>query len=245
MTRARAGYIIRFPNEHETATCVKCGEDKSLNNFYQHSVRGDGAIRYRNPCKQCRQTGPRTQWTRPVFCEIIKNNKQVCGICKIEKSLDNFYSNGCFKDGVKKYRTTCKECVKERANNKYHDEKDKTTHKRGLNPRNYVTTLLNKASHRKRNQTLDISYVMEIYEKQKGLCALSGREMTHITGEGRVWTNISIDRINSKLDYVKGNVQLTCLGPNIMKQNMTQSEFLEWCSDILSHLKGALNFTKK
>lgn len=241
MKKDRAGYIIRLNGDESPATCVKCGNTKSIFDFYTHSIRSDGAIRYRNPCKDCRKKGPRTQWSRPVHAEIISSGKQKCGKCHEIKPLEEFYSNGCYKDGVKKYRTTCIKCVLEKSTEKYQQNKHETTYKRGLTARNYITNLINKSSHRKRNHTLDINYVMDLYNNQNGLCALSGRKMTHITGKGRVWTNISIDRIDSRLDYVKGNVQLVCLGPNLMKQNMHQDEMVSWCRDIVRKYDGIQN----
>ena len=38
--------------------------------------------------------------------------------------------------------------------------------------------------------------LIEIYEKQKGICYLTGKKMTHAMAEGVKDTNISIDRID-------------------------------------------------
>lgn len=96
--------------------------------------------------------------------------------------------------------------------------------------RHFITRLLNKKS---RNRHLDIDYVMGIYDAQEGLCALSGIKMTHITGEGRVPTNISIDRIDSNLGYVEGNIQLVCCAVNVAKSNWTEEEFIDVCRKIV------------
>jgi hypothetical protein len=238
MEKARTGYIIRFANDATPATCVKCNQLKNTSEFYTHSVRGDGAVRYRNPCKECRRNGGRKEWSRPIHTEITRSGKQTCKKCKETKPLSEFYCNGCFADGEKKYRSTCKICVGYKSSKRYHQEKDKTVFKKGLSPKNYITFLINKCSLRGRNHTLDINYMLDLYEKQKGLCALSGRPMTHITGKGRLMTNISIDRIDSNIGYIKGNVQLTCLAPNLMKQNMSKEELLNWCLDIVRSKNG-------
>lgn len=57
--------------------------------------------------------------------------------------------------------------------------------------------------------------------------------MTYIAGSGRVNTNISIDRIDSDVGYVRGNVQFVCDIVNRMKQDLSQAELLIWCCRVL------------
>lgn len=97
-------------------------------------------------------------------------------------------------------------------------------------PRNYINALL---SHKHRRDNLDIDYMMELYETQGGKCALSGRTMTYQRGNGKVPTNISIDRIDSSKGYVKGNVQLVCCLVNILKNEWDQEDFINFCRDIV------------
>lgn len=79
---------------------------------------------------------------------------------------------------------------------------------------------------------------MSLYEDQDGKCALSGYNMTYITGQGRVPTNISIDRIDSNMGYVEGNIQLVCRQSNVMKMELTMEQLAEWCEAIATNLKG-------
>lgn len=57
--------------------------------------------------------------------------------------------------------------------------------------------------------------------------------MTYKAGAGRVNTNISIDRIDSSVGYVRGNVQFVCDVANRMKQDLSHKELLVWCKKIL------------
>lgn len=57
--------------------------------------------------------------------------------------------------------------------------------------------------------------------------------MTILAGSGRVNTNISIDRIDSSLGYVRGNVQFVCDIVNRIKQDLSQEELYKWCNLIL------------
>ena len=78
-------------------------------------------------------------------------------------------------------------------------------------------------------RNLDWEYLKFLYESQKGRCALSGVPMTHEVGKGRVYTNISIDRIDPSRGYEEGNIQLVCVIVNIMKSGMSVEALINWC----------------
>ena len=62
--------------------------------------------------------------------------------------------------------------------------------------------------------------------------------MTYLAGHGRKQTNISIDRINSSLGYIRGNVQLVCDAVNVMKSNSTEEELYQWSLMIVENYHG-------
>lgn len=233
-------YILRHPGDQTTALCSKCGHEKLPSDFYTHSTRGDGAVRYRSICKKCRCVGGRKHWSRPVHSEIIKSNKQTCSVCKAEKPLSGFYSNGCFADGVKKYRTRCIECVLVLAKESQPKVYAKKSEIRSKSPRTYLSGLLNHASARKKKLgfNLDLEFLCKLYEKQSGKCAISGMMMTHQAGKGRLMQNMSLDRIDSAKGYTKDNVQIVCLAANLMKQSMSADELLNWCKEIVKNAKN-------
>lgn len=98
-------------------------------------------------------------------------------------------------------------------------------------PRNFFQSLLQKKSHDRADLSLD--YLVELWDSQEGLCAVSGVPMTHMRGKGKVMTNVSIDRIDSDIGYVRGNIQLVCYVVNIMKHTLTLTELVWWCDQIL------------
>ena len=230
-------YIIRFPDNNEPALCVKCMQDKPISEYYFHSLRSDGAKRYRPYCKSCRQIGPRTSWSRPIHSKIIETGKQICIHCNTEKKIEEFYSNGCFKDGIKKYRTSCKKCVLDRAKINSPEICRTKAQIRSSSPKNFIASILNHAAKRKQHLgfDLDLGYLINLYEIQAGQCALSGVKMTHTAGLGRVNTNISLDRIDSSKGYLRGNVQFVCRVVNIIKQDMDKKELCDWCIKIYKH----------
>jgi hypothetical protein len=68
---------------------------------------------------------------------------------------------------------------------------------------------------------LDIEYICNLYIKQKGLCAISRIELNE--------DNLSLDRIDSNIGYIKGNVQWVDFTINRMKSDLKQSEFVKLC----------------
>ena len=76
---------------------------------------------------------------------------------------------------------------------------------------------------------------MRLFNKQKGLCALSGVELTKIVGHGLVQTNASIDRIQPGGPYAPGNVRLTATLVNSFRGNATDEELRWWCQRIVDN----------
>ena len=232
-------YIIRPPDNLDLAHCPKCKKDHPISNFYAHSIRSDGYIRFRPICKNCRRVQVKKNKSRPIHTEILKNNMQICKICNVTKPLTDFYCNGCFDDGVKKYRSRCKECIKTNLSIDYYKTKKTKAEVRSASVKNYLSASWLKTSDRKKifDYNLDIHFLLQLYENQKGLCAISGIKMTHLAGQGKVPENISIDRIDPTKGYIKENVHLVCLFINIMKLNYNLSYFLDTCKKITEHNK--------
>lgn len=94
----------------------------------------------------------------------------------------------------------------------------------------------NKAFGRSEKEfSVSIEYLWELFLKQNKKCAISGLELSFDPyGSGKKFkeTNkvtASLDRINSSIGYVGGNVQWIHKRINIMKNEFPQEEFLEYC----------------
>lgn len=121
---------------------------------------------------------------------------------------------------------------------------------------NITQSLLNsfKQNAKQRNMdfNIDMKYIWMLFKKQKGLCALSGRTIElpaliktrHMANQGRNHT-ASLDRIDSNLGYIKGNVQWVHKDINFAKQSMTDEEFIELCSDVVKNHKKKQREIKK
>lgn len=88
----------------------------------------------------------------------------------------------------------------------------------------------------------DRSYLKELWIKQKGVCAISGVEMSATVFNGRTFTNLSVDRIDSTKGYLKNNVQLVCMAVNQMKSDLTNEELLFFCKKIVENEEKNNNY---
>jgi len=80
---------------------------------------------------------------------------------------------------------------------------------------------------------LSFEYLADLLVEQDFKCALSGLDIQAMD----INNNASLDRIDSSLGYVKGNVQWVTSKINMMKQQYTQQEFIELCVAVADKVK--------
>jgi hypothetical protein len=77
-------------------------------------------------------------------------------------------------------------------------------------------------------------HLQSLWEKSKK-CAYTGLEMS-LNGYHSDPLAMTVDRKEPSLGYVEGNIALCCSMSNRMKQNLNESELIDWCRRILNHL---------
>ena len=82
---------------------------------------------------------------------------------------------------------------------------------------------------------LTIEDIWSMYEKQEGVCALSGLPIKW--AEKGLTATASIDRIDSTEGYVLENVQLVHKDINFMKQQYDQEYFINLCKAVADNIK--------
>ncbi len=173
----------------------------------------------------------------PSPSPFVADGTKPCTKCGSIFPLSSFYTTGKLASGRPKYNSWCKVCIKEKMSS-YHkrtwgeERLNFTALKRTSSVRSYLSYLLAKAKRRK-DCEISLDYLENLWRVQSGRCALSGIEMTRVLGRGIVQTNASIDRIDASKGYERGNVQLVCRSVNVMKMDMSQSEFLALCRSIV------------
>ena len=91
-----------------------------------------------------------------------------------------------------------------------------------------LSQIKNSAARRKIEHNINGEYLWRLFLKQGRQCALTGKELrfdsTHYDKN-----TASLDRIDSHKGYIKGNVQWVHKNVNIMKNDMDERSFIEFC----------------
>lgn len=82
------------------------------------------------------------------------------------------------------------------------------------------------------NINITYEYLIDLWRKQRGLCAISNIPLAHILND---MCSISIDRIDSNRGYLIGNVQFVCKWVNYAKRNNTDREFIKVIHLVVKH----------
>jgi hypothetical protein len=86
-----------------------------------------------------------------------------------------------------------------------------------------------KSSATNRNLVFDIS-IDYAYKQFNGLCALTGQNI-------ELNSTASIDRIDSAVGYIEGNIQWLHKDVNRLKSNWSQDRFIELCREVSKYAK--------
>lgn len=166
----------------------------------------------------------------------VLDGKVLCTNCLEYKLEGDFYKASLLKHRLQR-EYFCKKCsktVKKRSYLKSRPYKLKYL----ATKEGHLKNLLQKIKHRNKNNipsNLTIEFLLNLYDKQEGKCSISGVDLTTISGKGRVFTNISVDRIDSSKGYTEDNIQLVCFIINLMKQELSQESFLNWIKIIYTN----------
>lgn len=168
-------------------------------------------------------------------------NKYCCRRCadafnaraRRKKNSTTTYEDSCIKCGISIRPPRRKYCSKRcKATFLHKTDNYKAVKKyRSKSYKNYLAHL----SYYKGRSELSVDFLVQLYETQKGLCAISGVPMTWDQGGGKSATNISIDRVDPAKGYKEDNVQLVCTIVNIMKLHYSQESLLWWCKQIINN----------
>ncbi len=117
------------------------------------------------------------------------------------------------------------------------NEKDRNTKEQGVLGKQRLRKLCNNLRYRDKNSTVTTEDLLSLFEKQKGLCALTGFPLTFNSGTlSKVTTNMSVDRIDQHKGYRIDNIRLVCDQANRMRSILSDEELKQWCHAILQHL---------
>lgn len=86
--------------------------------------------------------------------------------------------------------------------------------------------------------TINLEYLKDLWEKQEGRCPYTGWELENFATTS-LWDNhqlhpktASLDRIDSRLGYIEGNVQFVSVMANYAKRDFQETQLLEFCKAV-------------
>lgn len=200
--------------------CYSCAVEKPLEEFHRHRGRRDG---YNDVCKICAgkrvSLYARTDGARAVrakyFAEYKERNRE-----KIQDYFRDYQRN---------------------MSPEQKEKRDKTKRRKyRLSPRYVLYTMLYSASKRRPTENIaTVEDLMEMYEAQCGLCAVSKIRMTWGAGNGgrKQTTSISLDRIDGSRGYEKENLRLVCWQVNLFKNCWSDAEMLTMARAIVDNMQ--------
>jgi hypothetical protein len=173
-----------------------------------------------------------------------------CLNCRVVKPISEFYGRSDHS-GTKPQCKPCYNAIVARTKNPeikrawIHKNREKLNKQNRSNYRLRRATLKgwltsNLSTRRQQCKTEDIEFtitvadVLEIYDTQGGLCALTGRELKWGLDSNRGPDTLSIDRIDAVGPYVRSNVRLVTHWSNVARQRFTDEEFVAMCRTVVN-----------
>ena len=142
---------------------------------------------------------------------------RVCKRCGIELELNAFRTG----------RYTCRACELQKI-------RDRDTGSEGWF-RRVLKSSKDNAKHKSVLNDLTIGDIRDVFEQQKGKCAVTRLPLTTeaSTHYHPRWTNASLDRCDVEIGYTKQNIIMVCWSVNRMRHRMSYGDLRFWCELIL------------
>lgn len=201
--------------------CKKCGEEKSVDDFYKNSRSKDG---YSRLCKKC------IKICNQSFNFKVSVEEKQCLKCNKLKLSSEFNKNKVRKDGLCVW---CKECNKDHSCEYRQTEGGRSAYKRSI--RRYNQTERGKESHKKYlknyNQSEQGRKTQRKHDKKRiesGKCAEyeRNRRKTNINFKIKSYLRIRINSVLKNQKIIKSQHTLDLLGCSLehLKQHL-ESQF--------------------
>jgi hypothetical protein len=160
---------------------------------------------------------------------------KTCRTCGIEKPLAGFNKDRTKKFGVGR---ECKPCAKKTSRKYYYLNSSKIKKRVNCYSQTYIpkftrdidSKLKNLCTNAKQRKNKEFNILetdlFNLWNTQKGLCAYTKLPMLATSNQ---FNTVSLDRIDSSVGYVVGNIQLVCAAINKMKQEYSEELFVKLC----------------
>lgn len=169
---------------------------------YTNEKFNSWTVLYKTPKNKIKVKNKKGRWTCQCDCGFIEDKSVYIVIHNKSKSC------GCLRD-----------------NGRYQGYESVS--------KSYFSRIIEGADKRNLKVTITPKNIWDLYIKQDKKCALSGVEVVFIRNY-RSWKSgeqtASVDRIDSTKGYTLDNIQIVHKKVNFMKQELSDKEFIEWCT---------------
>nr|QBK92399.1 MAG: hypothetical protein LCPAC401_00370 [Pithovirus LCPAC401] len=214
-------HCIRGVKEEDVTEkrCTKCKQIKSLKDFHKFI---NGRYRRASQCKKC---------VNEVNNERVTSGDKICSTCKVSKHVSFFGTRSLLEDGL---FLSCLDCENTKKATRYSTFDG------------FANCLMNGVRSRDEACKIDEKFIIDQYEGQKHVCPGTGFLMTHVRTNDpdqlarhsdQSWYNMSPDRIDPSIKYLKPNVQMTTWGYNSIKGKRKEKTIIDVCQDITLYQK--------
>ena len=207
--------------------CDVCGRllDKNISNFRKYSRKTNG-LNFHTTCRDCEDLIKlNTEW---------KVGKLLCHICGEYKEPSEFTYAGANKYTLRQNKECrCNSCKLEQRKAAIATYDNDVKLEKVLQARWLAAK--SRAIDKSIPFTITKEDLLTVWKAQNGKCAISGLDMTYELGEGRIYTNVSIDQIMPSKGYTIDNIQLVCMAVNQLKSDLDMDTILILCSAIVDN----------
>ena len=176
--------------------------------------------------------------------KIMANRKKELVVCSNPECKKEFYKDLSEVTRNKKFgrKNHCSLKCSGHTNHehlkKYSKENVKYLESQWGNRRDEFTGLrehFRRLKKRKHYYDVGLEDLLELWDNQKGICSYSGVKLLHPNEDGNNINTASLDRIDSKIGYVKGNLQFISIICNQAKNSLSHEEMLKFIEIICKH----------
>jgi len=160
---------------------------------------------------------------------ILGVGMKLCSICSVEKNENSFR----VRTDTGKIRPFCLSCESKIRQDTYLATRSYRLLKAQTNRiQNPISKILKQVKFTAKEKNLEFNLTeQDIFLPTK--CKYLDVDLTNKQGQGVVWENYSLDRIDSSKGYVKGNVEIISRKANSMKNMATKEELITFAKNIL------------
>lgn len=221
--------VMKLNTYKNYRVCPECKQKLPLaRQYFKRLKTPQGKVGFHHTCKECEK--------RVKINKEWKDGKLLCHCCGEYKEETEFSAKGGIDLVRNDRRATCKSCYTEKQRIRFLSLDPDTKLHKCLNSR--LLGAKDRATKHHIPFDLTLGYLQSLWNRQQGLCALSGIKMTYELQVGRTHTNVSIDKIDRNGGYVTGNIQLVCMACNQIKSDLTEDEMYSFCKKIVEHYEN-------